>query len=417
MNFTRLPFMIFGVLTIAALFSGAVFTTSGTAIALATPSPGAVCLACSVVSVSPGPEGGVPADLSSVATVTVIILDANSNPVPGATVGLNRIYQPQSFPDVTGSVRISPSPEVVSNASGVATFTLSTDQPQQFHFHVEVARPGSGTFLFMTGVYTANFYTPGPVPTSFTANTHAPVIAVSAESTVTVSPKRAPADGSAQIAVIVRLMDQTRVPAFGKTVTLQPHAGAGAGVSIAQTDDNGIAVFVLTSNSPASVLYSVYDASDQFNVGQDQATFTAVPAPTPTPRLTPKPTPPHVAPSVAVIADENGWSANALKYRGRNGQHFTYLCPTSGPPFPVGGDNFSGVYGTDTYTDDSPVCLAAVHAGLITFKGGEVTIEIRPRADSYTGSTRNGITTIDYGTCECGSYVFVGGAGGLPRLR
>ena len=301
-------------------------------------------------------------------------------------------------------------------------FKLSTGQPQNFHFHIEVSGRNDGTYLFMAGTYVANFYTPGLTPTTFT--TPLPVVAVSAESTVLESPKRAPADGSAQIAVMVKLMDATRVPAFGKTVTLQPHAGGvGAGVSIspfpsAQTDDNGIAIFFLTSNSPASVLYSVYDESDHFNVGQFQATFTAVPTPTPTPRFTPGPTPPHVAPTVAVhVADENGWSANALKYRGRNGQHFTYVCPTGGPPFPVGGDNFSGVYGTDIYTDDSPVCLAAVHAGLITLKGGEVTIEIRPRADSYTGSTRNGITTVDYGTCECGSYVFVGGAGGLRPRR
>ena len=67
------------------------------------------------------------------------------------------------------------------------------------------------------------------------------------------------------------------------------------------------------------------------------------------------------------------------------------------------------VYGTDLYTDDTSVCSAAVHAGLITVAtGGDVTIEIRPGAASYTGSTRHGVTSQDYDSWS-GSYVFVTG--------
>jgi hypothetical protein len=52
------------------------------------------------------------------------------------------------------------------------------------------------------------------------------------------------------------------------------------------------------------------------------------------------------------------------------------------------------------------VCTAAVHRGLVTFAGGGlVTIVIRPPADSYLGSTRNGVTTQSYGSWE-GSYEF-----------
>ena len=59
------------------------------------------------------------------------------------------------------------------------------------------------------------------------------------------------------------------------------------------------------------------------------------------------------------------------------------------------------------YTDDSSIGTAAVHAGIIDFEtGGIVTIEIRPGQESYQGSTRNGVTTEDYGS-YAGSYVFV----------
>ena len=93
-----------------------------------------------------------------------------------------------------------------------------------------------------------------------------------------------------------------------------------------------------------------------------------------------------------------GYDADALKFRGKNGQHYSYTCPPHGDP--------GYAYGTDLYTDDTSVCTAAVHAGLITLaSGGTVVIEIRPGATSYTGSTRNGITTRDYGAWD-GSFVF-----------
>ena len=58
-------------------------------------------------------------------------------------------------------------------------------------------------------------------------------------------------------------------------------------------------------------------------------------------------------------------------FRGQNGAHYVYTCPFYG----VAGS----IWGTDVYTDDSSVCTAAVHAGLITLAGGgTVTIEIRP---------------------------------------
>jgi hypothetical protein len=64
-------------------------------------------------------------------------------------------------------------------------------------------------------------------------------------------------------------------------------------------------------------------------------------------------------------------------------------------------------WGTDTYTSDSSIGTAAVHAGLITFAGGGiVTIRKVGAHESYEGSTRNGVTTSSYGAWDQ-SFVFV----------
>jgi hypothetical protein len=136
---------------------------------------------------------------------------------------------------------------------------------------------------------------------------------------------------------------------------------------------------------------------------------------------TPTPTPPPTAPAGAATqaADTPGasdggagqgsegpapsvesWSQTASELRGKDGSRYTFTCTPNG--------TLQSIWGTDTYTDDSSICTAAVHAGLITLAaGGTVTIEIRPGQDSYTGSDRNGVTSNDYGTWG-GSYVLVG---------
>ncbi len=56
------------------------------------------------------------------------------------------------------------------------------------------------------------------------------------------------------------------------------------------------------------------------------------------------------------------------------------------------------VWGTDKYTDDSAVCRAAVHAGVIkAAKGGTVRVKVTPGLDKYTPSTRNGIESRSWG--------------------
>jgi hypothetical protein len=102
----------------------------------------------------------------------------------------------------------------------------------------------------------------------------------------------------------------------------------------------------------------------------------------------------------ALLADSTGWSATATSHRGQNGQRFRYTCGARGPLYKV--------YGTDVYTDDSSVCTAAVHAGLIAQNtGGSVVIEIRPGRESYFGSLRNGVRTASYESWS-GSFAFTG---------
>lgn len=65
------------------------------------------------------------------------------------------------------------------------------------------------------------------------------------------------------------------------------------------------------------------------------------------------------------------------------------------------------VWGTGIYTDDSAICRAAVHAGATTLDGGVVTLIRRRGRDSYEGSSRNNVSTSNFGRWD-GSYRFVG---------
>lgn len=99
---------------------------------------------------------------------------------------------------------------------------------------------------------------------------------------------------------------------------------------------------------------------------------------------------------------ESAWLRNAGAFRGRNGERTEFQC--------VGPFTEGKVWGTIVYTDDSAVCNAAVHAGLIDRSGGPVTIEIRPGETAYTGSVAHGIESGDYGQWP-GSFVFIGADG------
>ena len=66
--------------------------------------------------------------------------------------------------------------------------------------------------------------------------------------------------------------------------------------------------------------------------------------------------------------------------------------------FDVTGSQQGSVWGTDTYTADSALAAAAVHAGVLKVgQRGMVRVTIVKSPEKHLGSPRNGITTSDYG--------------------
>jgi hypothetical protein len=83
------------------------------------------------------------------------------------------------------------------------------------------------------------------------------------------------------------------------------------------------------------------------------------------------------------------WNNGATIVPFEAGKTLKFNCPANGKE--------SNVWGTDTYTADSSICTAAVHAGKIKLEtGGPVTIQMTPGESSYKGTERNGIKSKDY---------------------
>ncbi len=61
------------------------------------------------------------------------------------------------------------------------------------------------------------------------------------------------------------------------------------------------------------------------------------------------------------------------------------------------------IYGSGPYTDDSVVCTAARHAGVVADKGGPVVVRRAPRQGGFVGSTRGSITTASWSS-EHGAF-------------
>ena len=73
------------------------------------------------------------------------------------------------------------------------------------------------------------------------------------------------------------------------------------------------------------------------------------------------------------------------------------------------------VWGSDIYTQDSSICNAAVHNGVVTkADGGSVTAKAAPGCKSYSGSTTNGVTTSPWGDYET-SFFFPSKGDGICK--
>ena len=98
--------------------------------------------------------------------------------------------------------------------------------------------------------------------------------------------------------------------------------------------------------------------------------------------------PPPVDSGPPVI--EAGCSFNATLIHGSPGSPHRIACPP-------GCARSGATWGTDVYTGDSAICRAAIHAGMISDDGGEVTVILEPGRPAYRGSRRHGIESSDYG--------------------
>lgn len=58
------------------------------------------------------------------------------------------------------------------------------------------------------------------------------------------------------------------------------------------------------------------------------------------------------------------------------------------------------VWGTNVYTADSNICIAAAHAGVIGAGGGQITVTPAGRHESYPGSTQYGISSSSWGAYD-----------------
>lgn len=87
---------------------------------------------------------------------------------------------------------------------------------------------------------------------------------------------------------------------------------------------------------------------------------------------------------------EAGCSFNATQIKGEVGSAHRVACPADC-------GKSGATWGTDSYTGDSAICRAAIHAGLVGEDGGEVTVILEPGRPAYRGSSRHGIASSDYG--------------------
>ena len=211
---------------------------------------GAVSATVSTVSANPA---SVTADGMATSTITVTLLDSNSNPVSGKSVTLAQ---------GTGHSTISPA-SGTTNANGIATFAAKDTKAESVN-------------------YTATDTT-DPVTISQTATvTFTAGPASATVSTVAASPTSVTADGSTTSTITVTLLDANSNPASGRTVTLAQGTGHST-ISPANgaSNSSGIVTFTVKDTKAEAVTYTATDTADSVTISQTATvTFTAGPVST-----------------------------------------------------------------------------------------------------------------------------------------
>jgi hypothetical protein len=114
-----------------------------------------------------------------------------------------------------------------------------------------------------------------------------------------------------------------------------------------------------------------------------------------------------LAPSNAHAQQDVACGTNAQTIVGASGHTVVVRCPA--------GCGSATAWGTGTYSDDSSICTAAIHAGVIPAgAGGEVSVTIADGLPSYPPSTANGVTTSSWGSW--GRSFTVAATGGVSTI-
>ncbi|MEI8256586.1 MAG: LCCL domain-containing protein [Deltaproteobacteria bacterium] len=112
---------------------------------------------------------------------------------------------------------------------------------------------------------------------------------------------------------------------------------------------------------------------------------------------TPPPSPPVQRPAATQLS----WADSATGLRPLAGRAVRVRCPPAGTA--------GVVWGTDVYAEGSSVCTAALHAGRASLAtGGEFDLEVRPPADGYAATLRNGVASREQSASPA-SFSFVDG--------
>jgi hypothetical protein len=107
---------------------------------------------------------------------------------------------------------------------------------------------------------------------------------------------------------------------------------------------------------------------------------------------------PHAGRS-AKVADAVPDPANLMAYVGQFSTKHA---------FNVTGQAIGNVWGSEIYTLDSTLAMAAVHAGVVKVgETGTVRVEIVESPPNFAGSTKNGVTTQGWGAFPQGSFKFI----------
>jgi hypothetical protein len=182
----------------------------------------------------------VPADNTTMSTITVTLKDASGNPVSGKTVTLAQGAGHSTISAASGA----------STASGVVTFTVTDATVETVTYTATDATDSinitqSATVSFVAGVPTAG------------------------NSTVSASLASVPADNTTTSTITVTLKDGYGHPVSGKTVTLGQGTGHST-VSAASGASNasGVVTFTVKDATAETVTYTATDATDSVNIAQ-----------------------------------------------------------------------------------------------------------------------------------------------------